>query len=210
MKEIKTYVVGPQRGYARFIKNCKLVDKMEDAQVVLFTGGEDISPELYHCKKHPSTYFTRSRDKEEVEAYKKVRKDQLIVGTCRGAQLACSMNGGLLVQDCTGHRQGYSHGITDGDVTYEITSIHHQMMYPYTIAKENYTILYKSERMLSDRYEGDKIDPSLIIENGEPEVIMFHAKGCPKALAIQGHPEMTPNAPVADMLNELILANINE
>lgn len=210
MRKIKTFVVGPQTGYARFIKNRELVNNIEDAQVVVFTGGEDINPEIYNCKKHRSTYFNRRRDKEELEAYKKVRKDQFIVAICRGAQMCCALNGGKLVQDCSGHQCGYSHGITNGEVTYQITSIHHQMMYPYTIDKKNYDILYKSSEILSDRWEGDGIDPKKIMKDGEPEIIMFHTPGSPKALAIQGHPEMTPDSPVADMINELIIKNINE
>lgn len=210
MDKIKTYVVGPQTGYARFIKNRELVNNIEDAQVVVFTGGEDINPEIYHCKKHRYTYFNRRRDKEELEAYKKVRKDQFIVAICRGAQMCCALNGGKLVQDCSGHQCGYSHGITNGKVTYQITSIHHQMMYPYPIDKKNYDILYRSSEILSDRWEGDGIDPKKIMEDGEPEIIMFHTPGSPKALAIQGHPEMTPDSPVADMINKLIIENINE
>jgi hypothetical protein len=44
---MKVFVVGPSVGYSRFIEDLELVDDMKDAQVVLFTGGEDINPELY-------------------------------------------------------------------------------------------------------------------------------------------------------------------
>ena len=81
-------------------------------------------------------------------------------------------------------------------------------MYPYTIDKNNYTILYKSSETLSSYWEGDKIDPEVVRENGEPEIIMFHTPGQPKALGIQGHPEMMPDSEVADMINEIIQENI--
>lgn len=96
MKQVKTFVVGPSKGYARFIKGCVFVDKMEDAQVVVFTGGEDINPRLYGCKKHETTWYTDSRDKFEVEAYKRVRPDQLIVGICRGLRNMAHVKGGEL------------------------------------------------------------------------------------------------------------------
>ena len=51
-KTIKVYVVGPSTGYSRFIKNRELVNNMEDAQVVMFTGAEDINPRLYNKPAH--------------------------------------------------------------------------------------------------------------------------------------------------------------
>ena len=81
---MKVFVVGPSTGYSRFIEDLELVDDMKDAQVVLFTGGEDINPELYGCKKHQSTWFNKKRDDFEVESFKKVASDQLCVGVCRG------------------------------------------------------------------------------------------------------------------------------
>lgn len=186
---MKTYVVGPQTGYSRFIENCELVDKIEDAQVILFTGGEDINPEIYHCKKHPSTYFTRERDREEISAFKKVRPDQLAVGVCRGVQLFCALYGGKLVQDCSNHWGCGRHEITNGKETYVVTSIHHQMQYPFELKKEDYDVLFWSKG-ISNYYEGEGIDSKKIEENGEPEVTVYHRKGLPTCFGVQGHPEM--------------------
>ena len=36
---MKVFVVGPAVYYAKFLKNVELVEKQEDADVVLFTGG---------------------------------------------------------------------------------------------------------------------------------------------------------------------------
>ena len=112
---MKVFVVGPSVGYSRFIEDLELVDDMKDAQVVLFTGGEDINPELYGCKKHPSTWFNTKRDQFEVESFKKVASDQLCVGVCRGFQLFSAMYGGKLAQDVSGHWCGRSHSINEGD-----------------------------------------------------------------------------------------------
>ena len=122
----------------------------------------------------------------------------------------CVLNGGLLVQDCNNHAIGYTHGISDGNMLYEITSTHHQMQYPYNLPSIDYDILFISHPALSSYYDGDKINIDLIQSLGEPEVVFYHKKGLPKCLAIQGHPEMMPKSPVSKMLSNLINNLVNE
>lgn len=121
------------------------------------------------------------------------------------------MNGGKLVQNCRNHALYGTHGITNNEVEYEITSTHHQMQYPYNLKKENYDVLFVSSEFRSPHYyEGDYIDYARILENGEPEIVLYHKEGAPKCLAIQGHPEyMRPDAPVVEMLNDLINNTLN-
>lgn len=80
----KVYVVGTSTNYADWIDNCKLVDSINDADIVLFTGGEDVDPSLYGCKKHPTTYSNIDRDIRERKMFKMIRPDQLAIGVCRG------------------------------------------------------------------------------------------------------------------------------
>lgn len=47
---MKIYVVGGADNYVNFIENVQLVEKLEDAQLVVFTGGEDVTPSLYGWK----------------------------------------------------------------------------------------------------------------------------------------------------------------
>lgn len=201
---MKIFVVGGATHYANFIKDAELVDNVEAADVVLFTGGEDVSPILYGCQKHRTTFNNPNRDGEEKKIFKKIKPTQLCLGICRGSQFLAVMNGGLLVQNCTGHAVGRTHAITDGNMVYQITSTHHQMQYPFNLPSTEYNILYKSLDFFSDRYEGDKIDPDKVRTYGEPEIVLYHRKGLPKCLAVQGHPEMIPDSPVAKMINELI------
>lgn len=85
MKKIKTiYVVGNQLNYASFIKDSILEHDIEKADIIVFTGGEDVDPSLYGCKPHESTYSNLKRDLEEQEEFSKIRPDQLVVGICRG------------------------------------------------------------------------------------------------------------------------------
>lgn len=125
-------------------------------------------------------------------------------------QFLCVMNGGLLVQHCTNHAIGYTHGITDSKVTYQITSTHHQMQYPYNLDSEDYNVLFQSEDSRSTVYEGENIDARYIYTYGEPEIVYYHKKGLPKCLAVQGHPEMIPSSPVAKMINNLVKKLVDE
>lgn len=205
------FVVGRATNYANFIEGAQLVDNPEKADVVLFTGGEDVDPSLYGCKKHPSTYSNIKRDLEEKAIFEKVNPNkQVCVGICRGSQLMCCLNGGVLVQNCHNHAIGHTHGITDGSMTYQITSTHHQMQYPYNLSQKDYSILYVTDRRRSSDYEGDKIDEDKIYSLGEPEIVLYHKEGLPKCLAVQGHPEMIPNSPVAKMISKLIKDLVDE
>lgn len=205
------FVVGGATNYANFIEEAQLVDNLEKADVVLFTGGEDVDPSLYECKKHPSTYSNIKRDLEEKAIFEKVNPNkQVCVGCCRGSQFLCVMNGGLLVQNCYNHAISYTHGITNGSMTYQITSTHHQMQYPYNLSQKDYDLLYTADEMRSIDYEGDGIDKGTIYSLGEPEIVLYHKEGLPKCLAVQGHPEMIPNSPVSKMISGLIKNLVDE
>ena len=81
---MKVYVVGGDTSYANWIKDCELVNNPQDAKIVFFTGGEDVSPEIYGCKKHHTTYCNPERDAYERGIFENMRLDQLALGVCRG------------------------------------------------------------------------------------------------------------------------------
>lgn len=202
---IKAFVVDNRSAHnATWIEDVEVVRDIEKAQVVVFTGGEDINPSIYGQEAHETTYFNENRDRREIEAYNKIRPDQLIVSICRGAQLCCALNGGILVQDVDNHWTGSAHKITNGVEEYTITSLHHQMMYPFNMPKSDYKILYRSSENKATYYRGYDIDPENFKEFGEPEIILFKKKGQPMCLAIQGHPEMMAGSKVDGMINRLI------
>lgn len=202
MEEIKIYVVGGDTYYASWIKNHKLVNNLEDADVVLFTGGEDVDPSIYGKKKHPSTVSNIDRDLKEKKIFESIHSHQIALGICRGSQLMCALNGGNLIQNCGGHALYETHGISNGSKIVEITSTHHQMQYPFNLKKEEYDLLYYACPTRSRYYEGYELGDIPV----EPEIVYYHVKGKPKSLAIQGHPEMMRvNAPIIELLNELIL-----
>lgn len=206
---MKVFVVGGAIGYACFLEEISIVNNIEEADVVIFTGGEDVTPALYGCKKHISTHCNPHRDRIEKEIFNTIRADQVVLGICRGSQFLCVMNGGLLVQDVAGHAIGRTHSITDGKTQYHITSTHHQMQYPYNLSISDYDVLFRSTDRMSRSYEGDQINVDELLKRGEPEIILYHKSNLPKCLAVQGHPEMIPDSPVAKMISNLVKELVN-
>lgn len=202
----KVYVVGEAKHYASFITNIKLVDDITTADIVVFTGGEDVDPLLYGATKDPKTFSNLERDLYEKAMFEKITPNQLVIGVCRGSQFLCVMNGGKLIQHVGGHAIFGTHGITNnGGIEYDITSTHHQMQYPYELDNKEYDILYWASNRRSGMYCGDGIDEDMMFEEVEPEIVLYHKDNMPKCLAIQGHPEyMRKEAPVVKMLNNLI------
>ena len=206
---MKVYVVGGDINYVNFIKDVEIVYELDKAQLVVFTGGEDVTPYFYGCEKHHTTYSNIKRDQLEKEIFDKIDPNkQVCLGICRGSQFLCVMNGGKLVQNVSNHAIGYTHAITDGNKIYQITSTHHQMQYPFDLNENDYDILFISHGVESDYYEGDGIKPRLIFKR-EPEIVLYHKEKLPKCLAVQGHPEMMPNSPVSEMINNLIKDLVN-
>lgn len=86
----KVFVVGPAKYYSRWIKDHQLVEDMKDANIVLFTGGEDVDPSLYGCECHRTTSSNIARDLKEKDIFEQVRSDQLCLGICRGLRIVGS------------------------------------------------------------------------------------------------------------------------
>lgn len=154
-------------------------------------GGEDISPSLYGEKPNKYTganNYLSHRDKVEVTTMNAaIATGTPIIGVCRGAQLACAMAGGKLIQHVDGHHEDHLIETDEGErlVT---SSIHHQMMRPWDT---EHKLLAWSTKPRASKYVGeeDREIEGLPTKDGktvEPEIIWFPKI---KALAIQGHPE---------------------
>ena len=134
---MKVAIVGA-RGYCSYTRmfqgmGWEVVDKLSDADLVQFTGGEDVSPELYGAKKHPTTGNNPTRDAFEKHIFDQCVERQLpMAGICRGGQFLNVMNGGSMWQDVDGHAIYGTHSCIDQDtgLIIEVTSTHHQMMRP--------------------------------------------------------------------------------
>lgn len=202
----KVYVVGSSKGYARWINNYVLTDDVNEADIALFTGGEDINPSIYGREMDGTYGFNDHRDKFEIAEYQKIidAKVPIVFGTCRGFQLLSALNGAILIQDTTNHWIGHTHPMSNGNEIYEITSLHHQMVYPWTMPKDKYQILFWSSPARSRYYRGITDEESYKMER-EVELMTIKPNEHTTIIGIQGHPEMMPqSSPTVIMLNELL------
>lgn len=193
-KEIKVYVVGRDVGYTDlFLDKIKIVDTISEADIVLFTGGEDVHPSYYGEKKGQFTRTNIDRDRREVKAFNEARMyNKFCLGICRGSQWLTIMSGGELIQHVTNHAICGTHKIhlMNEDVNIDITSTHHQMMYPFHLDKESYTLIAKSTKDLSTTYlNGEDREKRLVSNFVECEIVYYKTTN---SLCIQGHPEYMP------------------
>lgn len=193
-KLIKVYVVGGDTSYTNlFLDKIGIVSEIKDANIVLFTGGEDVYPGNYGEDVGKYTSCNRTRDKQETSEFIKARDlGKLCVGICRGAQFITTLSGGGLIQHVSGHGISGTHKIhlINEKVDIDITSTHHQMMWPFWLDKSEYTILAKSKDNLSSTYlNGDDCEKNLPPDFVEPEIVYYKNTN---SLCIQGHPEYMP------------------
>lgn len=133
----KVLIVGSNGNcdYSRMYKEegWEIVSEVEDADLLQFTGGADVSPDLYRCGKHPTTNNDPKRDQVESEFYHEAYNAGIpMVGICRGGQFLNVMNGGRMYQHVNNHAISGTHKAMDSETGHivSVTSTHHQMMIP--------------------------------------------------------------------------------
>jgi carbamoylphosphate synthase small subunit len=191
MKVKRVYIVGGGWAYSKMFLQAGFltVDRAEEADMLCFTGGADVNPELYGEKAIPGTHSDYNRDRMEMDIFNKyplVPK----VGICRGGQFLNVMNGGKLWQDVNNHtRDHHIHTVSlDGkglEQQIQVSSTHHQMMRP---AKHGLLLafgcdatIYNGVEFPRDEYPEDNLD-------GDAEVVWYEET---KSLCFQPHPEFT-------------------
>ena len=183
----------------------KEVDDPNDADVIVWNGGEDISTSIYLeqsvVRGVPSSMS--SRDIDEIALFNEYKNDpsKLLIGICRGAQLLNCLNGGKLYQDVDGHNR--SHDMMDlrsGEVV-QVTSTHHQQM--IAAPKGGEIIGVASCSKYKDHESGiEHFVTSRDLRHGADVEIMWYPKT--RSLLIQGHPEYVPNSRFASYTLELM------
>lgn len=222
-KHIKIYVTGGRYDYIRGVS--ALVSKhkykiettrnISKADLVIFSGGEDVDPSLYKHPKHVLTGSNPIRDKREMGIYDYcILRNIPMFGVCRGAQFLTVMNGGKLIQHCTGHSSGRLHLIDAIDLDtgaiymFEMSSTHHQMMYPYNLPEDKYELLSWSSEKLSSTYMLGNEDAKHTRQEPkkEPEIVYYKDTNC---LCVQGHPEhSTVSEEVREHIANLVVGTI--
>lgn len=176
-----------------FLKMKKDNFNFDNIDLLLFTGGSDVSPQMYGENQGKYTKVNAGRDALEralFNVFKGPKTPKL--GICRGSQLLTVLNGGKLIQHVEGHGQPHlihsAYSLPEGHYReYLMSSTHHQMMYPYNLTKDRYKLIAWSKHFLSNVYlNGTNESVELDDEFLEPEIVYYPNTNC---LAIQGHPE---------------------
>lgn len=184
----KIYVVGGDTGYASWMEG-DVVQNIEDADLVVFTGGEDVTPHLYGEPAHPKTYNSPFRDRIETREFlQAMQLRKHLIGICRGAQFLCVMAGGKLVQDQEVQPRYHPMSTLDDRRPIKVSSTHHQAQYPWGLPENEFKLLGFTQRL--SKWHEDGLEKEIVngITPGSCEVeVAYYPKI--KALAIQPHPE---------------------
>lgn len=140
---MKVFIVGGGSQYADMFRarGWEVMDwtnptNILDCDLVQFTGGEDVTPELYN-QRNTRSHFNLNRDIKEAGVFAvALRIHKPMAGICRGGQFLNVMCGGEMIQHVDGHATGKTHKIARVGWLgkkydeIEVTSTHHQMMIP--------------------------------------------------------------------------------
>lgn len=191
---MNVYVVGNSFQYIKMFKErgFTIVDDLSYADLVQFTGGEDVSPSLYGQHTHRTTYNNTSRDRREKHIFEMcVVRNIKMAGICRGGQFLNVMNGGEMFQDVDNHAITGTHGVLDLETNaiIECTSTHHQMMRPDAttalvvgVASEVLSQYKESMTALAEH-------PTVVYEEYPDDVEVLYYKDT-NSLCFQPHPEI--------------------
>tara|TARA_R110001632_G_scaffold11547_4_gene41482 strand:+ start:6175 stop:6876 length:702 start_codon:yes stop_codon:yes gene_type:complete len=181
----KIYIAGNNDHYANWILplGFTITYTVEEADLVMFTGGSDVTPMYYGHNKEPYTSINTERDIEEFDIFSQASAlNKKCIGICRGAQFLCVAAGGKLIQDMH-HPSVHTIKVINNDKEINVTSSHHQMMYPFNLPDSDYLTIGYTEPMSGIyNFNGDftKKIPY------DSEIIYFNKID---ALGIQSHPE---------------------
>lgn len=181
------------------------VTKPEDADVIIWNGGEDIGTSIYGEQpvNRGIPYQRSARDRQEIMMFDKFKNDKtkLLLGICRGAQLLNVLNGGTLWQDVNGHHS--SHDMLDlrtGEVI-NVTSTHHQQFRPDLEFGQIIGIASRSTAKSAQDGLKHMTTTQDLAKAEDVEIVWYPVS---RSLCIQGHPEYVPGSRFADYTLELL------
>ena len=187
---MEVFIVGDddheQRAFAEmFVRaECTLAESILKADLVVFTGGEDVNPALYGEEPHRKTFYNNERDAEEILAYETcLALGTPMFGVCRGAQFLHVMNGGQLYQDVDNHNGNHTMwDVRNKTLIEKVSSVHHQMCMPNTGG--GMEVLAISAGTSNVRWFNDKEHSMGRTQDIEA---YFYRDTC--CFGVQGHPE---------------------
>lgn len=199
-KSLRAYVLSGAgdddvKVWLRDFAGAEIVTHLEDATLVVFTGGADVTPSLYG-EKNVASNCDWLRDVAEQEVFDFCRFVGMpMFGICRGSQFLHVMMDGKLWQDVTNHC--CTHDLIDvesGAVIKDTCSTHHQMVRLAWTTFDNpteagFTLIATPDANRSKHYASEagikRADEEPVVE---VEAYRYDRNGT-SIMAIQGHPE---------------------
>lgn len=156
----------------------------------LFTGGHDVSPELYGATNSGLSVCCPERDAMETFLLKAVLKaDKPVLGICRGLQFINAVLGGTLWQDLpTEH---------PSDIVHRQGKPYDNPVHTVRLQGELETLLQKTELRVNSRHHqavrdlSPELKPAAVSPDGIIEAATMPGKRF--VLAVQWHPEYLYN-----------------
>lgn len=183
----KVLIVGGNDGqYARMFSKAGwgFAGSVLNADLVQFTGGEDVTPALYGEAKHQYTGNSFERDLYEAGYFAIAQRMNIpMAGICRGGQFLNVMSGGKMYQHVSAHATGRDHLLTDLETgrSIEVSSTHHQMM---RIGADGVLLAEANLGGFKEFVEDGQVQRAGV---GVDTEVVYYAST--KALCFQPHPE---------------------
>lgn len=187
---MKVRVLGPPedtRGFARLfgLADCQMANSLDDADLVVFTGGPDVDP-FYYGEVPLEGYHwgDEGRDAADIGAYLHCLDAGIpMTGICRGAQFLAVMNGAKLWQHIDGHNGGHAMwDVKCSQRLMNVSSVHHQAVMQ---GAEGMELIAIDPRPV-DRWTASKKGEPIHSKGSIVEAFFFRETCC---IGVQGHPE---------------------
>lgn len=214
----KVFIVGSGYLYARMFteRGWEVTTDIYEADLVQFTGGEDVTPSYYGSQKHRKTYNNEHRDANEKKVWLLAQELSLpCAGICRGGQFLNVMSGGSMYQDVDGHTGSHPANVLGMHTPVMFSSTHHQMMRPPASFMHEYLLLATAKQAKWREWCGtygtngirEYTTPG---SNDDVECLYYPETNC---LCFQPHPEFDGYKDCRDVyfffINNYLLPNLN-
>lgn len=206
------HIINGNSQYTSLMQNLGFeVTTMNRADILLFTGGADVTPSLYDHPQHPFTSNNFLRDKVEKELFDTYYGLKDFIGICRGGQFLNVMHGGTMIQHCEGHAISGTHAVVSwlDDEIYQCSSTHHQMILP---AHNGAILAYSS--LGKDKHIFDGEEFFITTTSTDVESVGYpHGDTGKYTICFQPHPEFFHNDMEHDcvkLFSKIISATLGE
>ncbi len=190
-KKLSVFIVQTDPYYTTMFKNrgWEVVNNINDADLVQFTGGSDVSPSMYKEARHPATQSNPERDKKEALIFEQAKELAIpMAGICRGGQFLNVMNNGKMWQDVNHHGSPHPAVIVGFNKTIEVSSTHHQMMKPDHFT-DSIILLTANESTKKEYMSANHVVSRLVTKDYPEDDVEAVYYPRSNALCFQPHPE---------------------